>query len=200
MTADDLRQHSTLGIDAIRNRFASVKEALRAAGLVETAHGRRYTDEECFENLLAVWTHYGRPPKYREMGGSPSVVGSKAYVVRWKTWNLALQAFVERVNRDGDEPTRVPPPSQHATGTSAVIMRTKLAEGQHSVKLGLRYKVLVRDRFRCVRCGSSPATKLSCCLHVDHMLPWSKGGKTVLENLQTLCEDCNLGKGNRYET
>lgn len=83
----------------------------------------------------------------------------KPYVVRWKTWNLALQAFVERVNRDGDEPTRVPPPSQHATGTSAVIMRTKLAEGQHSVKLGLRYKVLVRDRFRCVRCGSSPATK-----------------------------------------
>ena len=35
-------------------------------------------------------------------------------------------------------------------------------------------------------------------LHVDHILPVSRGGKTVMSNLQTLCEDCNCGKGNRY--
>ena len=33
-------------------------------------------------------------------------------------------------------------------------------------------------------------------LHVDHIKPWSKGGETVLENLQTLCATCNLGKSN----
>ncbi|MCL4507775.1 MAG: HNH endonuclease [Chloroflexi bacterium] len=33
-------------------------------------------------------------------------------------------------------------------------------------------------------------------LHVDHILAWSKGGETVLENLQTLCSVCNLGKSN----
>ena len=33
-------------------------------------------------------------------------------------------------------------------------------------------------------------------LHIDHIIPWSKGGETVLENLQTLCSDCNLGKSN----
>ena len=36
-------------------------------------------------------------------------------------------------------------------------------------------------------------------LHVDHIKPVSRGGKSVLNNLQTICEDCNCGKGNKYE-
>jgi len=31
---------------------------------------------------------------------------------------------------------------------------------------------------------------------VDHITAWSNGGETILENLQTLCSDCNLGKSN----
>lgn len=31
----------------------------------------------------------------------------------------------------------------------------------------------------------------------DHMVPWSKGGKTVPENLQMLCRRCNQAKGGR---
>ena len=31
----------------------------------------------------------------------------------------------------------------------------------------------------------------------DHIVPWSKGGKTVPENLQMLCRKCNLKKGNK---
>lgn len=50
-------------------------------------------------------------------------------------------------------------------------------------------RVLARDGIRCVRCGSEDN------LHVDHIDPWSKGGKTVLENLQTLCRPCNSRKG-----
>lgn len=33
----------------------------------------------------------------------------------------------------------------------------------------------------------------------DYIVPVSRGGKSVMGNLQTLCEDCNCGKGNRYE-
>ena len=51
----------------------------------------------------------------------------------------------------------------------------------------LRYRVLKKDNFKCCACGASPAKDPSVDLHIDHIIPWSKGGKTVIENLQTLC-------------
>ena len=59
----------------------------------------------------------------------------------------------------------------------------------------LRYQVLKRDCFKCCACGASPAKEVGVELHVDHIIPWSKGGETTLDNLQTLCSHCNLGKG-----
>lgn len=61
----------------------------------------------------------------------------------------------------------------------------------------LRYDVLKRDGFRCVLCGMS--SKDGAILHVDHIIPVSKGGKTELSNLRTLCERCNMGKSNKIE-
>lgn len=56
----------------------------------------------------------------------------------------------------------------------------------------LRYQILKRDGYRCQLCGKTvmDGTKLE----VDHIIPVSKGGKTVPENLQTLCFECNRGK------
>ena len=31
-------------------------------------------------------------------------------------------------------------------------------------------------------------------MHADHIIPWSRGGKTEMDNLQMLCADCNLRK------
>ena len=50
---------------------------------------------------------------------------------------------------------------------------------------------------RAMRCGRGKEDGVK--LHVDHIVPVSRGGKSVMGNLQTLCEDCNCGKGNRYE-
>lgn len=197
IVADDLRRHATVGVDAIRNRFGSLKAALRAADLREAAHGRRYTDDECFENLLCTWTHYGRPPKHREMSLPPSEVGPKAYTARWGTWNKALHAFVERVNADLEEN-----PATALVGANAAVQipsRKKAVDEQdrREIRLGLRYTVLKRDNFKCVCCGASPALTPGIQLHVDHIFPFSKGGKTEIANLQTLCDACNLGKGAR---
>ena len=60
----------------------------------------------------------------------------------------------------------------------------------------LRYQVLKRDNFKCCACGASPAKDPSVELHIDHIVPWSKGGENTAENLQTLCSKCNLGKSN----
>ena len=60
----------------------------------------------------------------------------------------------------------------------------------------LRYEVMRRDGFRCCICGSSRSDGVK--LHVDHIRPVSKGGKTELSNLRTLCDRCNLGKSDSY--
>lgn len=62
----------------------------------------------------------------------------------------------------------------------------------------LRYDILKRDNFKCVICGRTPK-KDGITLHVDHIIPVSKGGKTEPENLRTLCSICNLGKSDKYD-
>lgn len=57
----------------------------------------------------------------------------------------------------------------------------------------LRYKVLRRDGYRCQICGRSAKDGVE--LEVDHIVPVSRGGKTEMSNLQTLCRECNRGKG-----
>ena len=56
----------------------------------------------------------------------------------------------------------------------------------------LRIQILKRDNYPCQICGRS--AKDGAELEVDHIIPISKGGKTVPNNLQTLCKRCNRGK------
>lgn len=56
----------------------------------------------------------------------------------------------------------------------------------------IRYDVIKRDNNICQICKADDVK-----LHVDHIIPISKGGKSILSNLQTLCETCNLGKSNK---
>ena len=57
----------------------------------------------------------------------------------------------------------------------------------------LRFAVMKRDHYRCRLCGKT--ADQGAWLEVDHITPVSKGGKTVLDNLWTLCFECNRGKG-----
>lgn len=59
--------------------------------------------------------------------------------------------------------------------------------------VSLRFKTLLRDKFRCVYCGKSNIEN-NKELHVDHIIPKSLGGPYIIENLITTCEDCNLGR------
>jgi 5-methylcytosine-specific restriction endonuclease McrA len=56
----------------------------------------------------------------------------------------------------------------------------------------LRFRILVRDRFRCVYCGLSASE--GARLHVDHVKPRSQGGTNEPSNLATSCKPCNEGK------
>lgn len=50
-----------------------------------------------------------------------------------------------------------------------------------------------RQKGVCPKCGKSFALE---AMQADHVTPWSKGGRTVAENCQMLCADCNRRKSN----
>jgi len=59
----------------------------------------------------------------------------------------------------------------------------------------VRYEVFARDGHRCRVCGNTAEVEP---LHIDHIIPISKGGRSDLGNLQTLCQSCNLGKSDQH--
>jgi len=65
------------------------------------------------------------------------------------------------------------------------------------VRAGIRWQTFERDDFKCVACGKSADD--GAILHVDHILPRSKGGKDEITNYQTLCHICNIGKSNKSQ-
>lgn len=194
ITRAELLQHAELiGERAIINRFGSWKAALESAGLELSAMGRRWSDEDYFENLLEVWTHHARAPSYAQMNEPPSRITNGAYAAKFGSWGKAKLAFVERVSNDIE---RVQQEATLPRVPSPIQPKTK-QEDQRHIPIGLRYQVLRRDRFRCVTCGRSPASDLHCVLHVDHTVPFSRDGKTTFENLRSLCAECNVGKGSK---
>ncbi len=63
----------------------------------------------------------------------------------------------------------------------------------------LRYQALHMARERCRRCGRT-IEKHGIVLVVDHKIPREWGGKTVPENLEAICEECNRGKKNFFKS
>ncbi|MFZ9016248.1 MAG: HNH endonuclease [Ilumatobacteraceae bacterium] len=73
--------------------------------------------------------------------------------------------------------------------------RSRVDEERRLMTNAMRVDVLRRDGHRCKMCGRDSGV---IELHVDHVVPVSHGGRTTMDNLQTLCRDCNLGKSNRF--
>jgi hypothetical protein len=59
----------------------------------------------------------------------------------------------------------------------------------------MRFAIYERDGYRCKHCGIIDD---GSNLEIDHIKPISRGGKSTLDNLQTLCHDCNQRKGSDY--
>ena len=176
-------EHGMYDYSNIGRRFGTWNKALKEAGLA-ISNQYNIPDEDLFENILALWQHYGRQPRRAELAKPPSTISQSAYNRRFKSWVVALEKFVEYANSvDISAPARA-----EETSNSQKTGRDP--------SLRLRFKVLSSDRFTCQNCGASPAKAVGVELHVDHIIPWSKGGETVFSNLQTLCSKCNLGKSN----
>lgn len=62
----------------------------------------------------------------------------------------------------------------------------------------VRYLILEQAGFKCQACGAKPLPTNEVSLEIDHIIPFSKGGLDEASNLQVLCGDCNMSKGNRF--
>lgn len=60
------------------------------------------------------------------------------------------------------------------------------------IPTALRRMVIERDGLRCVFCDDDLT---GAEVHLDHVIPESRGGLTNYENLQVTCRKCNLAKG-----
>ena len=60
------------------------------------------------------------------------------------------------------------------------------------IPLNLRKRVIERDGYHCVYCDEDLENKE---IHMDHVIPESRGGETTYNNLQVTCRKCNLAKG-----
>jgi hypothetical protein len=200
ISCDDYNRLGKYTVVTMGARFGSWNNAKKKAKLKITEKADN-SNEDLFKNILELWTLFGRQPKFGEVISPNSKFHGATYARRFGSWRGALEAFVEYINneeetvyieeRTNSELIPIPP-----SKTSKPKKEVKPKRTTRNINLRLRFTILQRDNFSCNKCGRSPAKDPSVVLHVDHIIPWSKGGETVIENLETLCSDCNLGKSN----
>ncbi|MEV6065719.1 TerD family protein [Nocardia sp. NPDC052001] len=137
----------------------------------------------------------GSSKKFRFVGDGAGVELSwaKMVAVRHEYDTVVIQATTAR----GGGTYRVPDAEYVAAvleGALRVAKRLVLAPGQRdsrAVPQDVKARVWQRDGGRCQQCGDNRY------LEFDHIIPWSQGGATSVENLQILCRKCNQQKGAR---
>ena len=179
------------------NRFGSWFEVLRMAGLKESRSRPNVSENELFDNLRNVWIALGRQPASTELTKPLSKYSVNTYGRRFGGWRKALEAFVQYVNQGSEE--ELDSATDRDEPSNSDDAKPSKRRTKREISERLRFRILLRDGFRCQSCGRSPVQSPGVELHVDHVVPWSKGGETTLENLQTKCSKCNLGKGNAFD-
>ena len=169
----------------ISRRFGNWTTAKLAAGLLASPPEKHdQSTQELLENFETVWRTLRRQPRGRDLVAPHSKFSLRTYLKHFGTFRNALAFFIQHQRQNNK--TIAPADPQPIP-----IIRRKTPR---EVRPQLRYQILRRDNFRCRLCGRSPAIDPAVQLHIDHIHPWSRGGETIKENLQTLCDTCNAGK------
>lgn len=175
----------------VQNHFGTWQEFCARAGFAPR-YQRSASRADLFENLDLVWQRLGRQPRAKEMKQPLSPISYSRYKTEFqRSWYHVCIEFL--AHKSGASASEIERESRPDTTPSPV------RSTRRGIPLSLRYEVMKRDAFRCVKCGRTPALIRGVVLQVDHTHAWANGGETVLENLQTLCSDCNLGKSNKHD-
>jgi nitrate reductase cytochrome c-type subunit len=204
---DDFDKISEVSSYKVYREFGSWEKALiflrdylqkKGIGFEITTRRSRYSVEEIFVEMEKVWVNLGHRPSRNEWNASNPSINFSTVERRFGGWQNACIKFIEYKSGENLSQDQA---FENVSDLKLKRARKNQSEGRvveqtRTIPLNVRVKVLSRDNFRCVFCGKSPATDLGTRLHIDHITPFSKGGSNTLENLQTLCLQCNLGKSN----
>lgn len=179
----------------VLSRFGSWKKALLKTDLELKERPKKprhfISKTELMLEMARIFDVLGHRPSKTEWEASKPKFSYTTYKTRYKGWVNAWRYFFENFKGIDLE-------SEESSETANEVEKETInisTEEKRTIPLKLRLRVLQRDNFKCVYCGASPATDPSIQLHIDHIVPFSKGGKTEINNLQTLCQNCNWGKG-----
>jgi len=182
LTLQDIKVHGRISGPVVYARFGSLRHALLEAGLEP---GKcRFTNQELCFFLVQVWTHtfqqYGRSPMRQDLRTFGCKVHPSTFAKRFGGWNRALLAAAEFMPADE---AHAPP-----------LATPRAAPPRKRLSLRKRFLVFKRDRYRCCMCKRAGLE-----LEVDHKVPYAQHGTDALDNLQTLCVECNRGKRHSSE-
>ena len=166
--------------ETIRSKFKSWNNALKLAWLKNRLN-YKISEEELFNNLEVIWRSIWQQPTINQMNNEPSKYSWITYQRKYGSWFDACKRFIEYKKWD--------------INFIKVIKQNDWLRNRN-IKEKDKLKILKRDNYKCAKCWKSPVTNINCFLHIDHIKPFSKWWSNDYENLQTLCNKCNLWKWN----
>lgn len=203
LSSNEYSKYGKFSKDTCLKRFGNWNCALTKAGLkpyIQKSE-KRIQDTDLLEEIERLWIKLGRQPTVTDIKNGLSKYALNTFTRHFGGWRGALKTFMDWIEAEKNTPSQITNESVNCFDNSdPVYLPTVEHSTGRDVNLRLRFKVMSRDHFKCCFCGASPATDPTIELHVDHIFPWSKGGETVIDNLQTLCSKCNLGKADLVET
>lgn len=194
VSVTEYKKHGKFSETTIKDMFGSWNRAIKKAGL--KPHLQNIPTETLLKNIENIWKTLQRQPVRTDLVKPLSEFGSYVYFTRFGSWCKALLAFGQYI-KNRKKFLKEFNDNQKTENHKTLKQPKRKRKTLRNVSYKLRFKVLERDRHKCRSCGSSPASDGDVKLEIDHIIPWSKGGESVLDNLQTLCRACNIGKGNR---
>ena len=180
--------------DAIRQDY--LQTAISWAAKVENVNIEQYMAQHQYDtNAVALWNYFRSvidwipatfsTKYYREMKGLP--------------WGIYYNENKDRTDLDPkklEEATAKLMGDEDVTNKRGIfpflltgdVKNLSIRQFDRATKLAAYEK----QRHKCPTCGKTFEFNK---MDGDHIIPWSKGGKTVPENCQMLCKECNLKKG-----
>jgi hypothetical protein len=178
VTCSDIDRFGRVNSTTVYLKFGSIGNANEAAGLAFNPT-KRLTNVEILRMLVDLWKRTlqeeGRRPHRTDMKRYGLPFSCDVVMRRFGTWKKALLAANDLADHDTSPPRVV-------------------SKRRARISVGRRFRIFQRDNYECRICHRTDEP-----LEVDHIVPTCQGGTDDSDNLQTLCWECNRGKGGNLQ-